>query len=33
MSRKTEVKAEESFAMNAAGHARGELLDVQNVKY
>ena len=27
MSRKTEVKAEESFAMNAAGHTRGELLD------
>ena len=27
MSRKTEVKAEESFAMNAAGHSRGELLD------
>ena len=26
MSRKTEVKAEESFAMNAAGHRRGELL-------
>ena len=25
MSRKTEVKAEESFAMNAAGHTRGEL--------
>ena len=27
MSRKTEVKAEESFAMNAAGDTRGELLD------
>ena len=27
MSRKTEVKAEESFAMNATGHTRGELLD------
>ena len=27
MSRKTEVKAEESFAINAAGHTRGELLD------
>ena len=27
MSRKTEVKAEESFAMNAAGHTRGELID------
>ena len=27
MSRKTEVIAEESFAMNAAGHTRGELLD------
>ena len=27
MSRKTEVKAEESFAMNAAGHTRQELLD------
>ena len=27
MSRKTEVKAEENFAMNAAGHTRGELLD------
>ena len=27
MSRKTEVKAEEGFAMNAAGHTRGELLD------
>ena len=27
MSRKTEVKAEESFDMNAAGHTRGELLD------
>ena len=27
MSRKTEVKAEESVAMNAAGHTRGELLD------
>ena len=27
MSRKTEVKAEECFAMNAAGHTRGELLD------
>ena len=26
MSRKTEVKAEASFAMNAAGHTRGELL-------
>ena len=26
MSRKTEVKAEESFAFNAAGHTRGELL-------
>ena len=26
VSRKTEVKAEESFAMNAAGHTRGELL-------
>ena len=27
MSRKTEVRAEESFAMNAAGHTKGELLD------
>ena len=27
MSRKTEVRAEESFAMSAAGHTRGELLD------
>ena len=27
MSRKTEVKAEEGFAMNAGGHTRGELLD------
>ena len=27
MSRKTEVRAEESFAMNAAGDTRGELLD------
>ena len=27
MSRKTEVKVEESFAMNAAGHTKGELLD------
>ena len=27
MSRKTELKAEESFAMNAAGHTKGELLD------
>ena len=27
MSRKTEVRAEESFAMNTAGHTRGELLD------
>ena len=27
MSRKTEVKSEESFVMNAAGHTRGELLD------
>ena len=27
MSRKTEVRAEESFSMNAAGHTRGELLD------
>ena len=27
MSRKTEVKAEESFVMNAAGHTRRELLD------
>ena len=27
MSRQTEVKAEESFAMNAAGHTRGDLLD------
>ena len=27
MSRKTEVKAEDSFTMNAAGHTRGELLD------
>ena len=27
MSRKTELKAEESFAMNAAGHTRGELVD------
>ena len=27
MSRKMEVRAEESFAMNAAGHTRGELLD------
>ena len=26
MSRKTEVRAEESFAMNAVGHTRGELL-------
>ena len=26
MSRKTEVKPEESFAMNAVGHTRGELL-------
>ena len=26
-SRKTQVKAEESFAMNAAGHIRGELFD------
>ena len=26
MSRKTEVNAEESFAMNAAGHTRGELI-------
>ena len=26
MSTKTEVKAEESFAMNTAGHTRGELL-------
>ena len=26
MSRKTDVRAEESFAMNAAGHTRGELL-------
>ena len=27
MSRKTEIKAEESFAMNAAGHTTGELVD------
>ena len=27
MSRKTEVKAEESFTMNAAGHTRGGLMD------
>ena len=27
MSRKTEERAEESFAMNAAGHTRGEFLD------
>ena len=27
MSRKTEIRAEESFAMNAVGHTRGELLD------
>ena len=27
MSRKIEVKVEESFAMNAAGHTSGELLD------
>ena len=27
MSRKTEVKAKESFAITAAGHTRGELLD------
>ena len=27
MSRKTEVKPEESFAMNTAGHTKGELLD------
>ena len=27
MSRKTEVKAEESFSMNTAGHTRGELSD------
>ena len=27
MSRKTDVKPEESFAMNAAGHTGGELLD------
>ena len=27
MSRKTEIKAEESFVMQAAGHTRGELLD------
>ena len=27
MSRKMEVRAEESFVMNAAGHTRGELLD------
>ena len=27
MSRKTEVKAEESFTMNVAGHTRGELID------
>ena len=27
ISRKTEMKAEESFALNAAGHTRGELLD------
>ena len=27
MSRKTEVKAEESFAVNAAGYTKGELLD------
>ena len=32
MSRKTEVKAEESFAMNAAGHTRGELLDGTDCK-
>ena len=27
MSRKTEVRAEESFAMNTVGHTRGKLLD------
>ena len=27
MSRKTEVRAEESFVMNVAGHTKGELLD------
>ena len=27
VSRKTDVRAEESFAMNAVGHTRGELLD------
>ena len=27
MTRKTEVKSEENFAINAAGHTRGELLD------
>ena len=27
MSRKTEVKAQESFAMNAAGHTKGGLID------
>ena len=27
VSRKTEVKTEESFVMNVAGHTRGELLD------
>ena len=27
ISRKTELKAEENFVMNAAGHTRGELLD------
>ena len=32
MSRKTEVRAEEIFAMNAAGHTRGELLDSTECK-
>ena len=27
MLRKTDVRAEESFAMNTAGHTKGELLD------
>ena len=30
MSRKTGVKAKESFAMNAAGHTKGDLLDGTN---
>ena len=33
MSRKTEVRAEESFPMNTTGHTRGELLDGLSVKY